>query len=43
MILSTLIDKAIKENVINKKIARMEVASANSWEKRVDEFWNIIT
>lgn len=38
-----LIETAINENVVNKKIARMEVASANSWEKRVDEFWNMIT
>lgn len=37
------IDKAIEENTINKKVARMEAASANSWEKRVDEFWKIIT
>ena len=38
-----LIDKAIEENVINKKIARMEAANANSWEKRVEEFWEIIS
>jgi glycosyltransferase involved in cell wall biosynthesis len=37
------IDKAIEENVINKKIARMEAAAANSWEKRVEEFWEIVT
>ena len=39
----TAIDKAIEENMINKKVARMEAASANSWEKRVEEFWKIIT
>jgi teichuronic acid biosynthesis glycosyltransferase TuaH len=39
----SFIDKSIEENTINKKVARMEVASANSWEKRVEEFWNIIT
>ena len=37
------IDKAIDENMINKKVARMEAASANSWERRVEEFWKIIT
>lgn len=37
------IDKAMEENVINKKVARMEAAAANSWEKRVEEFWEIIT
>lgn len=37
------IDKAIEENVINKKVARMEASSSNSWEKRVEEFWKIIT
>lgn len=38
-----IIDRAIDENVINRKVARMEAASANSWEKRVEEFWNIIS
>ncbi|MBL7698402.1 MAG: glycosyltransferase [Chitinophagaceae bacterium] len=37
------IDKAIEENVINRKVARMEAASTNSWEKRVEQFWDIIT
>lgn len=37
------IDKAIEENVINKKVARMEAANANSWGKRVEEFWKIIS
>jgi len=37
------IDKAIDEDVINKKVARMEAAGANSWEKRVEEFWEIIS
>lgn len=36
------IEKAIEENVINKKVARMEASNANSWEKRVEEFWKII-
>ena len=39
----TAIEKAIEENTINKKVARMEAASANSWEKRVEEFWKIIS
>lgn len=38
-----MIDTAIVENNVNKKVARMLAASANSWEKRVEEFWNIIT
>lgn len=38
-----MIDIAIDENNINKKIARMEAAHENSWEKRVEEFWNIIS
>lgn len=37
------IDTAIEENNVNKKVARMLAASANSWEKRVEEFWKIIT
>ena len=37
------IDKAIEENVIKKKVARMEAATGNSWQKRVEEFWKIIT
>lgn len=36
------IDRAIEENVINRKVARMEAAAANSWERRVEEFWNFI-
>jgi teichuronic acid biosynthesis glycosyltransferase TuaH len=36
------IDRAIDENMINRKVARMEAASANSWEKRIEEFWKII-
>jgi hypothetical protein len=31
------------KDVINKKVARMEAAGANSWEKRVEEFWEIIS
>ena len=38
-----MIDIAIDENDVNKKVGRMEVANANSWEKRVEEFWNIIS
>lgn len=37
-----MIDVAIDENNINKKVARMEAAQANSWERRVEEFWNIV-
>jgi len=37
------IDRAISEDIINKKVARMEAASANSWGKRVEQFWKIIT
>jgi teichuronic acid biosynthesis glycosyltransferase TuaH len=38
-----MIDVAIDENNINKKVARIEAASANSWKRRVEEFWNIIS
>jgi glycosyltransferase involved in cell wall biosynthesis len=37
-----LIDTAIDENNVNKKVARMEAANANSWERRVEQFWEII-
>jgi teichuronic acid biosynthesis glycosyltransferase TuaH len=37
-----MIDVAIDGNNVNQKIARMEAAQANSWERRVEEFWNII-
>lgn len=37
------IDTAIEENVVNKKIARMGAASANTWEKRVEQFWDIVS
>jgi hypothetical protein len=37
-----MIDVAIEGNNIEKKVARMEVANANSWQKRVEEFWEII-
>ena len=37
------IDKSINENMINKKVARMEAAEINSWEKRVEEFWALIS
>lgn len=38
-----MIDLAINENNINKKVSRMEAAAANSWERRVEEFWNIVS
>lgn len=37
-----MIDVAIEGNNIEKKVARMEAANANSWQKRVEEFWEII-
>ncbi|HUQ65635.1 MAG TPA: glycosyltransferase [Flavitalea sp.] len=36
------IDKSIVENTVNKKLARIQAAGANSWKKRVDEFWEMI-
>ena len=38
-----MIDIAIDENNLNKKVARVEAAQANSWERRVEEFWEIIS
>jgi glycosyltransferase involved in cell wall biosynthesis len=38
-----MIDVAIDENNINKKVSRMEASTANSWERRVEEFWNIVS
>jgi glycosyltransferase involved in cell wall biosynthesis len=37
-----MIDVAIEENNSTKKIARIAAAQANSWEKRVKEFWDIV-
>lgn len=37
------IDTAIKEDTELKKQERIKAASANSWEKRVEEFWRLIT
>lgn len=36
------IDRAINEDNQNKKYQRLNVASSNSWQKRVEEFWKII-
>lgn len=36
------IDKAIAENSEARKQARMQVAGANTWTARVEQFWNII-
>ena len=38
-----MIDIAIDENNTSKKVARMEAANANSWDRRVEEFWEIIS
>jgi hypothetical protein len=37
-----MIDVAIDYNSTSKKVARMEAAKANSWEARVEAFWEII-
>lgn len=36
------IDRAIAEDDYNKKYQRLNVASSNSWQNRVEEFWKII-
>lgn len=36
------IDKAINENNVNRKQARMQVAEQNTWSARVARFWEII-
>jgi teichuronic acid biosynthesis glycosyltransferase TuaH len=36
------IDRAIKEDDANKRSQRMHTASANSWEKRVADFWKLV-
>jgi teichuronic acid biosynthesis glycosyltransferase TuaH len=36
------IDKAITENNVNRKQARMQVAEQNTWTARVARFWEII-
>lgn len=38
-----LIDVAINDNDVNKQAARVLTAARNTWEKRVEEFWNLIT
>lgn len=38
----SLIGKAIQENDVEKKDQRIRVAAANSWEKRVEEFWKLV-
>jgi teichuronic acid biosynthesis glycosyltransferase TuaH len=37
-----LINVAINENDKHKEAARIETAARNTWEKRVEEFWNLI-
>jgi glycosyltransferase involved in cell wall biosynthesis len=36
------IDKAINEDNQNKKYQRLDVASSNSWQNRVEGFWKIV-
>jgi teichuronic acid biosynthesis glycosyltransferase TuaH len=38
-----LIDNSIAENDGTKEAARISVAASNSWTKRVEEFWQLIT
>jgi teichuronic acid biosynthesis glycosyltransferase TuaH len=37
------IDRAINEDDAEKKMQRMNVAGSNSWAKRVEQFWEIIS
>ncbi|GEO10785.1 glycosyltransferase [Segetibacter aerophilus] len=37
-----LIDFAIKENSLQKKTERMNEAAKNTWQNRVETFWNIV-
>jgi hypothetical protein len=36
----SLIDRAIAEDTIEKKQARVKIASENTWTQRVEHFWN---
>ncbi len=38
----TAIDTAINSDDLNKKHQRLNIASSNSWENRVRQFWKII-
>lgn len=38
----TAIDKAIDTDDLNKKHQRLNIASSNSWENRVRQFWKVI-
>lgn len=37
------IDKAIETDDVEKRHHRMAVAALNSWQRRVEEFWDIVT
>jgi teichuronic acid biosynthesis glycosyltransferase TuaH len=38
-----LINTSIAENDVTKEAARISVAASNSWTRRVEEFWQLIT
>lgn len=37
------IDEAIEDNDVDRKLRRIQAASMNTWQKRVEEFWKLLT